>query len=203
MTEYIARCFVTSSDIIRVEAAETELSFEASTLDVICLKPDKAREFARGILTLADEVDPPARTKLTDVPRVADPVDEECETIWEGDTVRVLKDCANMADVKAGDTFKVKEVFANIGFDVYAPDRKDAGKWFFTPENVVKVEDDEYRWFVPLSAVERAADEPAETAPAFVNPERHAILTEAQSLVGSRDVPQLLDVARFLAGDPR
>lgn len=54
-----------------------------------------------------------------------------------GDTVRVLEDGAEFAEVKRGDTFKVARV--RSGRQPYVVDDKNGGFWYFGPESVAKV----------------------------------------------------------------
>jgi hypothetical protein len=67
------------------------------------------------------------------------------ESIKVGDVVRILKDGAYHADVKAGDLFEVKRVFTDSFFDDEERIKVDAGpdarmgQWTFRPEDFEKV----------------------------------------------------------------
>jgi hypothetical protein len=64
------------------------------------------------------------------------------EPIKVGDVVRVLKDRAEFADVKAGDTFTVAEMMSGGRIAVHAPLRVGGRFWYFEPESLEKVTDD-------------------------------------------------------------
>jgi hypothetical protein len=59
-----------------------------------------------------------------------------------GNIVRVLKDNAEFADVKAGDTFTVAEMMSGGRIAVHAPLRVGGNFWYFEPESLEKVVDE-------------------------------------------------------------
>lgn len=247
MTEYVAECGSAPRDTVtaRVDGDTVELAARRRGDYVMeaYLSPDKARTFARGIISLADAID--GGDEDPELKVQAD--DDKAQAIKAGDRVRVLYDRADGATVSAGDVFPVAAVSAWASGAIYV-NRGDGRQWCFGPENVEKVDEptkgepikvgdtirvlrdsangatvrrgDTFvvrhandhevqvdgdgrggRWYLSLTNVEKVVDEPATAEAPSIAPERLALLDEARRMVGSRDIPQLLDMARFLAGE--
>ncbi|MGW1547469.1 hypothetical protein [Streptomyces sp. NPDC002346] len=104
------------------------------------LLPADARTFARGILALADEVDGGEVEKVASDSRPK-----------VGDRLRVTEDNPRHCPVVTGDVITV------VGTD-YDHDGADCVR--------VLHGDDSYRWFIPLTAVEKVTDEAEHAMPA-------------------------------------
>lgn len=177
MAEYKLTCTVDSGDYIvarsdRHGAALTAHIQDRWTNNVVTT-PDALRSFARGLMTMADEVD--ASSPPT--------------TVSVGDRFRVTEDGLEYASVRVGDVVTVISPPDGAG-TFTARAGLDGTQWYFGVENVDN----------GLEPIDTPAKDSA-TSPA-PSP-RAAILEEARALVGSRDIGQLLDVARFLAEDVR
>ncbi|MGW6949035.1 hypothetical protein ACWGHD_19175 [Streptomyces xanthophaeus] len=139
MTNPELKCMIYDTDRIKARQDPTmggRLVFECygdHGLEVeVYAKPEAARTFARSILALADAVD--SGKAIDDRPRV-------------GDRLRVTEDNPRCCPVLTGALITVVETD-------YSGDGEDCVR-FLMPG-------DDYRWFMPLSAVERVD----ETAPA-------------------------------------
>ncbi|MGP3750841.1 hypothetical protein [Streptomyces sp. IBSNAI001] len=120
MTEYIAQCRYNRSDTIKARVGDEVVWLEPGD-DNVALSPAAARTFARGILTLADEVDGGEAPVKTDTrPKV-------------GDKVRVLEDSANGATVKRGDILTVLDVNDH---EVETEGQGYGGRWYLDHDKV-------------------------------------------------------------------
>ncbi|MGI5404182.1 hypothetical protein ACQEVG_32970 [Streptomyces sp. CA-135486] len=235
MTEYVAKCWADEADTITasVQGESVELAASSNGLHRMeaYLKSAKTREFARGLLALADEIDGGKAT----------------EPVKVGDTVRVLHDSANGASVRRGDTFVVRHVNDH---EVQVDGNGVRGRWYLSLTNVEKVDAapqpvkvgdrvtivrgentssngktgivdeiddaesrvpyrivDEMGDYVAWAAEVRKVDAPADelvfdASRVVVAPERVALLEEARKQSRpSASTEDVLAVARFLAGE--
>ncbi|MFE5093273.1 hypothetical protein ACFRCI_23650 [Streptomyces sp. NPDC056638] len=181
MTDYVARCRAAARDTIRaMNGGETVALYPSEGCDSVYLPPTDARIFARGILALADEIDggEAEETASDSRPKV-------------GDRLRVTKDNPRFCPVVTGDVITV------VGTD-YDHDSADCVRFLHG--------DDAYRWIIPLTAVEKVADEPEAATPAdtSASPEsyRASLLAQARDMMRGRDytAADLIDLAAYLAG---
>jgi hypothetical protein len=185
VNEYVAKCNSGLRDTITArrdgESVELKARSGGQYKMEAFLTPLKTREFARGLLKLADEIDGGEVAESADV--------TSDEPVKVGDRIRILVDSADGASVKRGDEFTVTNVDSYGGRTEVAVERAGSfgtpRHWYFGPTSWEKVE-------APTVA---AVDETPIASP------RAAFLDEAHRLVGSGDVGDLLDVAKFLAGD--
>jgi hypothetical protein len=174
MTEHIAQCRYDADQRVKAGQNGTSVIFtayaEGSAVSDPFLTPADARTFARGILALADEVDGGEVAEMS--------------TVKVGDSVRVMTDGANFADVKAGDVFTVR------GLDAADPGDIDAGGWIFRPTDVEKIND---KPVIDMSKVV-ALDDSA--------PSRAALLEQAMDLMSGSQTytaTDLTELADYLA----
>lgn len=170
MTKYVAECRIARADTITASRDETNVHLDP-TGDNVFLYPDKAREFARAVLAIADEIDG----------------GEVAESVRVGDRIRILVDSAECAMVSVGDEFIVANVEQRRGggYWVAVDDGEgDGGRWHFGEET-------SWEKVTPVASVDEAP----------VAPDRMALLEEARKFVGHYDIGHTLDVAKFLAGE--
>lgn len=185
MTEYIATCNSDEDDTItaRVDGRSVELVANRHgrhMMETYLLTSD-ARTFARGILTLADEID---GGEVVEAP--APGVAAKWGTIQPGDTVRVLVDDAECATVRRGDKFTVHS--ANAGTVTVHDGRGDF--WYFSHAESIELVDD-----VPA---ESPADEPAPVLSTHAAHVRNAKTLLADTAHTAADIVRL---AEFLAAE--
>ncbi|WP_211833242.1 hypothetical protein [Streptomyces asiaticus] len=175
MTEY--QCRWVSTDCVKARGVGDSVHIYGyennDVVSNVALLVDDARAFARGILALADEIDGGE--------------DRAAQDVAVGDRVAI-----------------VREWSTGTGRD----DGKMGTLVQFDPD------DDNFPWLVELDSADRRtvwvhevqrkrerAEDPNEAPAPSVAPDRVALLEEARRLVGSHDIGQLLNVARFLAGE--
>ncbi|MFI7096384.1 hypothetical protein [Streptomyces lydicus] len=187
MTEHKLQCRIFSTDALTARLVSTRTGVCIAGYDVdgetgrVVASPDAVRTFARGLLALADEVDGGADPELS----VQADDDAAQNAVKVGDRVVVVAEYSDGTGYYVGVYGQVAEI--------------DAGD----PEFPYRVVVDGTPYSVWVHSVRLENEEPTQTdsTPASVAPERRAFLEEARSLVGSIDVGQLLEVARFLAGE--
>src|SRR5690606_37429948 len=144
MTQHTATCRISSGDemVARIDESDIEIAARQDDADqmTVFLRPSVARPFARGILALADEIDGGEATNEA-------PVDARPKV---GDRLRVTKNGANFAPVRAGDIITVAMVdYDNIN-------GRDFIRAYLEPG-------DDYAYFLALEHVEpvtEPVDEP-------------------------------------------
>lgn len=179
MTEFIAQCRYDEGQRLRAYASDASVILagydEGERVTEPYLSPADARTFARGILALADEVDGGEVKKAAPA------------AVKVGDKVRVT---ADDPDYRTGNYVGATGTLLRTDGDPRTPFRVQLDEPWASDLRTTA-------WWcggVEALTEESPADEPAPSP-------RAAYLAEAQKLVGSRDVPQLLAVARFLAGE--
>ncbi|MFF4478733.1 hypothetical protein ACFY1A_17185 [Streptomyces sp. NPDC001520] len=179
MTEYKAVCHVNDRDTVTATIDDAGVlvvsRHRGRYVSDVCLTLEKTREFARGLLALADEIDGGEAT--------AD--DCAAHDVTAGDRVVIVREWqtgTGRDDGKSGTLVQMDPEDDNFPYQVQL--------------------DSDSRRTVWVHEVQRErAEEPADAPAPSVAPERMALLEEARKLVGSSDVGHLLAVARFLAGE--
>lgn len=188
MTEYTIQCGSDAGDTLTVCRQGEEIEFvsrsHGSFAHSVYPTSDGARTFARGILALADEVD---GGEAKEAPETASGRMPEADSPFKvGDKVRTVREILELHRGRAGELAAI-DISHAPNYWVRFPD--GGSVWAYDIEPTPAHE--------PLADWEREllAHEPTAT------PTRMDLLEQARALVGSRDVPNLLAVARFLAGD--
>ncbi|WP_030997556.1 hypothetical protein [Streptomyces sp. NRRL F-5630] len=168
-------CLYNIDDRARVLVLGAEVAFEIESRDAVVsvvATPDTAREFAQGILRLADEAEP-AGDKEAPAPTLLPKV---------GDRLRVTRDQPLSCPVTAGTIVTVVET------DYEEP----SGELYV---RAYLRDGDSFAWFLPLDAVE-PADEPPTPSD---TPRTRADYAREAGLILGPGAPGILELAQWLA----
>ncbi|WP_228973442.1 hypothetical protein [Streptomyces sp. DH12] len=199
MSKHTATCKYDAGDTIAANVANHDVRLLVrSTSDEtahIYLSPADARDFARGILVVADEVE--GRGQKTGEERTT----TSPMSVNIGDRLRVTRDCLESAAVRVGD---VVTVTGRYGSAFHTDDAEHPGmaRWHFSTANLGDglefVDDPESSEAAPNPASGPTADEPVPDVLAS----RLEALRAAREFAGPRaDSDSVLEYARYLTGE--